>query len=384
MKKKRILGLALAAVMVAGSTGMVMADAAPQVQSGYSFNKAYQLTGGMTETAKSPAETFYFESDEETPQEGKASLYAVADTSYNSSTDIDKPTQLADLKQQGKDIPDTVKYVGIGNVSYKYGDAKNEGNYKPVSITVPDVANYQSVGYYYYKFTEKQGNTQGVTYSIDKDIVRVAVTNSNEGSQTNLKISDVQLLNSDLKSKTDNVVNDYSSGRLRIVKTVTGNMGDKNKEFTVKVTFNAEDGKMIKAPINVSTSNETLENPTEIQPAENGSAKMEATIKVKNGTIVEFTNVPAGVKYNITEEQASGYDKPQYRLNNEEAKEYEQGLGGNIAGGTEPNVTIVNKKDTTIDTGVFTSNLPYIIILAGAAAVLVLFFAGKKRTVKED
>lgn len=51
---------------------------------------------------------------------------------------------------------------------------------------------YQSVGYYYYEFREKAGNTAGVTYAADTYAVRVAVVND-DASAGALKIDNVKL-----------------------------------------------------------------------------------------------------------------------------------------------------------------------------------------------
>ena len=80
------------------------------------------------------------------------------------------------------------------------------------------------------------------------------------------------------------------------------------------------------------------------------------------------------------ETKAEGYEDPVYHLNGEEVTgQNGNGVSGTLAGGTEPNVTIVNRKDTQIDTGIFTSNLPYFLVLAGIAAAAVVFFMSKKR-----
>ena len=55
--------------------------------------------------------------------------------------------------------------------------------------------------------------------------MRVAVVNENE----QLKIGDVRLFNENATAKKDNVINSYSSGRLKVVKSVTGNMEIKTK-----------------------------------------------------------------------------------------------------------------------------------------------------------
>ena len=374
--KKRFLGLALAAMMVLGNVNVVMAEDAGNQGQTYFFQKVYQLTGGINDTAKSPAEKFTFESTDETPQAGKANLYAVSATGYNDVNTPDVITELANLPEgSAAEIPAVVKTVDIGTVSYDSGEAKDTGNSKNVSITVPQAGSYQSVGYYYYKFTEKTGDTAGVTYNNDVNVVRVAVINDND----QLKIGDVRLFNEDVTAKKDDVINSYSSGRLKIVKAVTGNMGDKNKQFDVTITFNAGN-KKIKAPINIKTSDADLNNPTVLNPDGAGSSELSVTLKVKKGTAIEFSNLPSGVTYQVVETKAEGYEDPVYRLNGEEVTgQNGNGVSGTLAGGTEPNVTIVNRKDTRIDTGIFTSNLPYFLVLAGIAAAAVVFFMSKKR-----
>ena len=51
--------------------------------------------------------------------------------------------------------------------------------------------------------------------------------------------------------------------------------------------------------------------------------------------------------------------------------------------GMTQSVEIENKRETTIDTGIFLSDLPYVLVLAGIAAAALLFFAGKKRRDRE-
>lgn len=383
MKKTKILGLALAAAMVLGSTSVAMAAESDSQSQGYFFNKEYQLTGGMADTAKSPAETFSFVSADEKPVAGKASLYAVAGTSYNDTSDPDTITPIDQLKNLGTSLDD-VKQIDIGDVSYTAGEAQNVIEGKPVTVTVPNADQYKSVGYYYYKFKEKEGNTAGVTYSKDECIVRVAVTNKETDSGLeSLEIKDVRLFNSDMTTKKDSVLNSYSAGELEIVKTVTGNMGDKNKIFNVVVTFTAADNKMIKGPINISTTTDGLDNPTQASPEKGEASSITVNLKVKNGTSITCSNVPNGVNYVVKETTASGYEEPKYQLDDSEATSNAEGQKGTVQGGREDMVTIINRKNSQIDTGVFTSNLPYIIILAGAAAGLALFFAGKKRRVED-
>ncbi len=394
MKKKAwktVYGVALVAVLVLGNAKIARAEEGGAT-TGYSFNKVYQLDGDSAEGAKSPAETFRFESADTTPQENQATLYAVSCTKYNSAANLDQITKLGELPAgQADSIPDAAKAITIGSVTYAEGnlskttDAASAPVTQPVAVAVT-ADSYQSVGYYYYEFREKAGNTAGVTYAADTCAVRVTVVNDDSGA---LKIDSVRLykVNADgsLGDKAENVTNEYAAGSLSISKTVTGNMGDRNKEFDVTVSFTAPDGTEIHAPIAISTSAGITGNPTEavIDAAKTGAT---ASVKVKDGTTVVFSNIPKGVTYQVKETQADGYHTPKY--NGTESAGGKSGTITDTAAGTgtvgmAQSVEIENKRETTIDTGIFLSNLPYVLVLAGIAAAALLFFAGKKRRDRE-
>lgn len=394
MKKKAwktVYGVALAAVLVLGNAKTARAEDGGAT-TGYSFNKVYQLDGDSAEGAKSPAETFMFESADTTPRENQATLYAVSCTKYNSAANLDQITKLEELPAgQADSIPNAAKAITIGSAAYAEGNLAKTADTvsapvtRPVAVTVT-AASYQSVGYYYYQFREKAGNTAGVTYAADTYAVRVAVVNDDSGA---LKIDSVRLykVNADgsLGDKAENVTNEYAAGSLRVTKTVTGNMGDRNKEFDVTVSFTAPVGTEIHAPIAISTSAGITGNPTEavIDAAKTGAT---ASVKVKDGTTVVFSNIPKGVTYQVTETQADGYHAPKY--NGTESAGGKNGTITDMAAGTgtvgmTQSVTIENRKETTIDTGIFLSNLPYVLVLAGIAAAALLFFAGKKRRDRE-
>lgn len=394
MKKKAwktVYGVALAAVLVLGNAKTARAEEGGAT-TGYSFNKVYQLDGDSAEGAKSPAETFVFESAETTPQENQATLYAVSCTKYNSAANLDQITKLGELPAgQADSIPDAAKAITIGSAAYAEGnlakttDAASAPVTQPVAVAVT-ADSYQSMGYYYYEFREKAGNTAGVTYAADTCAVRVAVVNDDSGA---LKIDSVRLykVNADgsLGDKAENVTNVYAAGSLSVTKTVSGNMGDRNREFDVTVIFTAPAGTEIHAPIAISTSAGITGNPTEavINAAKTGAT---ASVKVKDGTTVVFSNIPKGVAYQVTETQAEGYQTPKY--NGAESVGGKNGTITDTAAGTgtvgmAQSVEIENKRETTIDTGIFLSNLPYVLVLAGIAAAALLFFAGKKRRDRE-
>lgn len=374
MNRKKILTFLLAIVMAFGSNlgnlKTVKADE-PQTQgTAYTFIKQYSLKAGDSTTAKNPAETFLFgiNGSSEEGSVGKAILRKVEKTKYN-----DESHQMLDVETMEKkdEIPESIKKISIGSVSFDEGSVKTEGIQKEVTITVPDASQYPSTGYYFYKFKEVQGDTAGVTYNDEEYFVRVAVHYNNEDK---LEIANVKLFNGDVL-KVTGLQNSYSAGRLMVQKVVTGNMSNRNDEFNVTVTFTAPQGKKIKLPIEAKSE----ENSVGDVQWEGDEQHKTATFKVKAGTKTVFTNIPEGVTYRVEEQKASGYDDPVYKTNSKENEN-----SGTITGGTADEVIIRNNKSTQIDTGVFMTNLPYLLVLAAAVVGFVLFFLNKRHHMDEE
>lgn len=110
------------------------------------------------------------------------------------------------------------------------------------------------------------------------------------------------------------------------------------------------------------------------------------SVKVKDGTTVVFSNIPkgchlpdkgdAGRRLSLTEIQW-------YRVAGGKSGTITDTAAGAGTVGMTQSVEIENKRETTIDTGIFLSDLPYVFVLAGIAAAALLFFAGKKRRDRE-
>lgn len=377
MNRKKILTFLLAIVMAFGSNlgnlKTVKADE-PQTQgTAYTFIKQYSLKAGDSTTAKNPAETFLFgiNGSSEEGSVGKAILRKVQKTKYN-----DESHQILDVETMEKkdEIPESIKKISIGSVSFDEGSVKTEGIQKEVTITVPDASQYPSTGYYFYKFKEVQGDTAGVTYNNEEYFVRVAV---HYNSEDKLEIANVKLFNGEDASglKVTGLQNSYSAGRLMVQKVVTGNMSNRNDEFNVTVTFTAPQGKKIKLPIEAKSE----ENSVGDVQWEGDEQHKTATFKVKAGTKTVFTNIPEGVTYRVEEQKASGYDDPVYKTNSKENEN-----SGTITGGTADEVIIRNNKSTQIDTGVFMTNLPYLLVLAAAVVGFILFFLNKRHHMDEE
>ena len=369
--KKRILAFMMAAAMVFGSSTAVMAAGEGQSSAvdtmTVTIKKNYQVNGA--EGAKSPAETFKFED---------ATLAFVAGTKYNDPGAVD--TEKA-VKGILKNIPEGVRTITITGPSYIEGDTTRD---RDITTAVITAAKYDSVGSYIYTFKETAGTTAGVTYDNNQYKLYVNVVNGDTAGT--YKIGGAYVKNT-AGDKVQEIVNTYQSGNLKITKTVTGNMGDKNKVFDVKVTLTVADGKTVNAPVTITTTpkptDAALTNPATIATGAWNGNQATVTLHVKDGTTVELKNLPVGVSYSVEELPYSDYTTSYTHTQNGTSM-----TGAPTSTAVRANaidtVTITNNKNAKVDTGVIVSNLPYILILAAVAAGLVLFAAGKKRHADED
>ena len=160
---------------------------------------------------------------------------------------------------------------------------------------------------------------------------------------------------------------------VKVAKQVTGNFGDKTREFKFEITFTDANGKALrlvqtdKAPTYSITSDTTV-----------GGEKL--TVLMKDKGEITLTNVPIGGTLVVTEIEASGY-QISYKIGETESQE------GNVAryivpenGGT---ITFINHRNVSPDTGVFVDSLPYILIIACVAGAAALFLI-RRRKKRED
>lgn len=302
---KKFVAILLTLMLVLGVSGALAADTESVV-----IKKAYKLVGA----GSSPAETFT-------------------------------------LVQTGSEVTNgdagAAPALGvITGATFDAGAATSEGVTKPITVNLPE---YDRVGIYEYTLKEVKGNTAGVGYYDAAMKLVVTVVNGENGLE---RVAAVHTELAQGADKSDTFENTYSAGTLTVKKTVTGNLGDKNKEFDFTVTFAAPEGKDWTPAITLPTGAGMVEdNP------------MSYTFKLKHDGTATFGNLPAGVTYTVTETPVDGYTTT---ISND-------GKGTIVAGLNE--VTCTNHKHGEIPTGVTTENLPYVlligfVVLAGAALLI--------------
>lgn len=293
--------------------------------------------------------------DVTTPKDGTVTIHKVYKLENAGTT---SPAETFTLVQDG---PGTVKdgdakaAPALGTITgatYEEGAATVRGATGDITVALPE---YTNVGVYEYTLKEVAGTTAGVTY-YDKGIkLVVTVVNDNNGK---LRIAAVHT-ESTGEAKSDNFPNTYKAGELDVSKTVTGNLGDKNKYFEFKVTLTGEAGKTYRDSYAVTGGSNTA-NPSTIKIGE------DTTFLLKHGDTITIANLPYGVTYTVTETAVDGYTTEK------------TGADGTI-NAADQTAAFTNTKNGEVDTGVVLNNMPYILVLAVLAAGVAVYIIRKRR-----
>lgn len=321
---KKLLSLALALIMVLTLSVAVAAAEHTDMET-VTISVTYNATN---EGTTSPAEGFVF---------------AIANTSVTDAA--------SGVTKENMPTPT------VGSVTYAAGEAGNAGTMtKNVTIDLPD--NYTSVGIYTYTITPTPGTNAGVTYWAKP--IKLVVTVIEQNGKTRVAAVHTE---DEQEQKSDDITYTYSAGSLAVTKNVTGNLGDRSKEFNVTVTFTAPEAGVVNSTISYVVDGET----ETIAPVWDGNTAS-VQIALHHEETVTFTNIPYGVTYHVAEDS---YEAEDYKTS------YNKQDG--TIGAASDAVTITNKKENQVDTGIVLDSLPYILLIA-VALVGVVAFTAKKRT----
>ena len=244
---------------------------------------------------------------------------------------------------------------------------------KVVTVTVPAVGG--EGGYpaepktYNYTITETVENpTAGIAYDKTEYAVKVTVYNASAaGTDPVYKTTiSIKAAGASAKSTEAAFANTYSATSMTVKKQITGNAANMSDTFEITVTFSNPADSTLKSAITSSVSDQTVT----VTPSEDGKTFVIGNIG--HNDVVTFSNLPVGTHYSVVE-TANAYDATYSDAAVEDKV---------VAKDAGTNVVVTNTKTDDIDTGVFTDNMPYFMLMAFVmmlAAAVVL----KKRTVNE-
>lgn len=276
------------------------------------------------------------------------------------------------LVSQGENPEEVFNFtVGVGSYSGPIenptvpvinGFSITVGEKETSGFTNINLSEFTAIGVYTYEISETPGSTAGFVY--DGETYYLVVTVLNDGQEGFIRVLTLYDGND---VKTDAFENKFYAGSLVINKEITGNNAVYTDEFEVTVTLTPDEGKNIKEGlISVTGAVNDVGNVTKNE--ETGIVTV--TFKVTHNSTVTIANIPYDVSYVVTE------DSGDYESNIPEG-----GFSGEIEDASQ-SVDIVNNNDTIIETGINLDNLPYILILVGAAVGLVAFTM--KRRLSDD
>ncbi len=327
-------------------------------------------------------------------------------------------------------------YEAVGDYWYKVTEADNNVVgvlYGANDNQTEDItkANGEHNGIYYIHVQVTNGDTKGTyirTVTLHKTAPDVAVTTTNEAYEAWSK-NNYQNTSGQNDKKVNDIQNKYYAGTLKIEKKVTGNAGDKNELFKVTVKFTNASNASMRSNITYknfyNASGVLTVNPAQIEWTDTvtGSNHNNQTYSidfyVKDGTTVEFDNIPYGVQYEITETQpaddkyvhnftygtvraegaetstqdiAGQFNGVNYQADtiSEEGNKDSNSTGswdnakvtGSISDDLD-HVIIENVKESTIDIGVVTEDAPYVAILLLAGVVTFLYLRRGRYALEE-
>lgn len=338
MKKYSFLVSGLALMMLA--TGTVKAEETPVVNgSSLQVTKSF----GLTEGVLSPATDFTF---------------SITSQNVAGSTETKDGLTVYSGIVEGMETQKIISYSNTDTMANK--DKTTDFDFSKVVYPRP--------GVYRYLVTETSGNTPGVTYSNKKYVVDVYVLSEGDTIKPKYIISRQEGGEAKEPIKFDNTL---KTTALTVTKKVTGNAGDKNKDFEFTITLEANDhyknGSKIFAKINDKVGKITDK---ELSIGAN-------KFTLKDGESLSVDKLPIGITYKVEENKSEDYEVSAKLTENNQAKVYN--LGEGIKSDDTPDAIVVtNNKNINTPTGVAMTIAPYAVMtLVGIGGVL--YFVKNKK-----
>ncbi len=230
---------------------------------------------------------------------------------------------------------------------------------------------FTKVGIYRYNVAEVKGQTKGVTYDETKYQLDVYVY-YDEVVGKNIAKYVVPSEKDSTKKKPIQFNNKLKTTSLTVKKTVTGNAGERDREFdfTLELIPNAEFEKGKK----VTFTKKGKDNTKTDVVATIGEA---TTFKLKDGESLTLDKLPVGISYKVREAEVAGYKTTAQLKDGDSTEAYNLG-DDHVSDETPDVIEVTNNKEGIIPTGVVNTIAPF----AALAIVAIggsLYFVKRKK-----
>ncbi len=234
-----------------------------------------------------------------------------------------------------------------------------------------------------YKFTIKENLPNGVNadnpvsdgiwYDTHTTTATVTVTKD----ETTGILSAAVTYTDDDDQETDQADFTNAVASLTVSKTVTGSMGDREKEFEFQITLKDASGNALAGTY--SYTGGTVSGVTGVDTPSDGTLTFTggvAEFELKHGQSITIFGLPAGSTYEIseTDAQADGYTTQVTVNGGTPATDYS--TGSQTLSENTDNVAFVNSRDQVPVTGILLDHWPWLlaagVCLAGGAALMLL------------
>ncbi|PHV55574.1 fibronectin-binding protein [Streptococcus macedonicus] len=259
---------------------------------------------------------------------------------------------------------------GLDTATVTYDNNSNTGTKQQTTTVDFSKVTYDKPGIYRYTVTEQTGNIPGVTYDTKTYTVDVYVLQEN-GTYAPKYVVSSEKDTQDKKPIQFN--NQIKTTRLKVSKEVTGNAGDKNKEFTFSIKLEDKNTNKYYENGKVSMTITKKDDQTENVEVSLGA---EQTFTLKDGESATIDKLPQGIEYTVNETGDDGYKQSATINKNTTASTTEAyTLGTGVTSDeTADEIVVTNTKDSTTPTGVAMTVAPYVglTILALGGVLYVL------------
>mgnify|MGYP000794451146 CR=1 FL=1 len=380
MKESLIRRCSIVFIMMAAAFAMCAAMVTPAFAAntpvnGGTFNFNKYLV--MDANANVPNATFEF-----TITAGAAVDATDATPAIYAGNDVNRTSNFQQQTVQVQFTPDDQKYDTVQSSDTVVLESNENYAKKTGTVDLTSVE-FKAPGIYRYIITETSSSRNGIandttaTRTLDVHVSYAPDSNDQlvvsgytlyPGTKTDaVKVSE--------ENKDDGFTNTYTTYDLTLSKKVTGNQGDRDKEFmfTVNIT-NAVEGTKYTVLVPESA-------PDTLAADEYGNVSKEYSLKHDQSITIQ--GLTAGTNYTITENSyaTDGYTTS-YKIDNDSSVTASS-TNEQTMGDSDHTVAFTNDKKGTVPTGILLETAPYIGLGVAVIAGLALLFATRRRRAGE-